>query len=287
MHMEIRDIEKFFLDTILMISIGGVLLIIISNLLFFPEDTLSIAISVAMLCAFVIAYILRRNHPTIAVLIATSVALAAMSYQRLTVPYTTTTLAVVMIVGFIFSVMLKGRIMWIMHCIAFIIINTLFVFHLQDAITAAITYSVLYFVLCYATAVLKANYDRILQYLRDSNIQLNEKSKEIETQNEELLQIQDNLNALNTHLEEVVNERTAKIQIQNEILFKYSYRNAHHLRGPVARLLGLASIYKLDATQNADFYVDKMVDQAREIDAVIKQINVDLEVGKVEIKKES
>jgi signal transduction histidine kinase len=285
--MEIRDIEKFFLDTILMISIGGVLLIIISNLLFFPEDTLSIAISVAMLCAFVIAYILRRNHPTIAVLIATSVALAAMSYQRLKVPYTTTTLAVVMIVGFIFSVMLKGRIMWIMHCIAFIIINTLFVFHLQDAITAAITYSVLYFVLCYATAVLKANYDRILQYLRDSNIQLNEKSKEIETQNEELLQIQDNLNALNTHLEEVVNERTAKIQIQNEILFKYSYRNAHHLRGPVARLLGLASIYKLDATQNADFYVDKMVDQAREIDAVIKQINVDLEVGKVEIKKES
>jgi signal transduction histidine kinase len=210
-----------------------------------------------------------------------------MSYQRLTVPYTTTTLAVVMIVGFIFSVMLKGRIMWIMHCIAFIIINTLFVFHLQDAITAAITYSVLYFVLSYATAVLKANYDRILQYLRDSNIQLNEKSKEIETQNEELLQIQDNLNALNTHLEEVVNERTAKIQIQNEILYKYSFRNAHHLRGPVARLLGLASIYKLDPTQNADFFVEKMVDQAHEIDSVIKQINIDLESGNVQIKKES
>jgi signal transduction histidine kinase len=287
MRMEIRDIEKFFLDTILMISIGGVFLIIVSNLLLFPEDTLSIAISVAMLCAFVVAYILRRRHPTVAVIIVTSVALITMSYQRLTVPNTMTTLSVVMIVGFIFSVMLKGQLMWIMHGIAFIIINTLFVFHLPDAITAAITYSVLYFVLSYATGVLKANYDRILEYLRDSNIQLNEKSKEIETQNEELLQIQDNLNALNTHLEEVVNERTAKIQLQNEILFKYSYRNAHHLRGPVARLLGLASIYKLDATQSADFYVEKMVDQAHEIDAVIKQINVDLEVGKVEIKKES
>lgn len=287
MRMEIRDIEKFFLDTILMISIGGVFLIIVSNLLLFPEDTLSIAISVAMLCAFVIAYVLRRRHPTVAVIIVTSVALITMSYQRLTVPNTMTTLSVVMIVGFIFSVMLKGRLMWIMHGIAFIVINTLFVFHLPDTITAAITYSVLYFVLSYATGVLKANYDRILEYLRDSNIQLNEKSKEIETQNEELLQIQDNLNALNTHLEEVVNERTAKIQLQNEILFKYSYRNAHHLRGPVARLLGLASIYKLDATQSADFYVEKMVDQAHEIDAVIKQINVDLEVGKVEIKKES
>lgn len=84
-----------------------------------------------------------------------------------------------------------------------------------------------------------------------------------------------------------MNERTAKIQLQNEILFKYSYRNAHHLRGPVARLLGLATIYKLDTTQNADFYVEKMVDQAHEIDSVIKQINIDLELGKVEIKKES
>jgi signal transduction histidine kinase len=287
MRMEIRDIEKFFLDTILMISIGGVFLVLVSNILLFPEDTLSIAISGALLCAFVIAYLLRRRYPMVAVLIVTSVALIAMSYQRLTVPNTTTTLSVLMIVGLVFSVMLKGRLMWIMHGIAFIIINTLFVFHLPDAITAAITYSVLYFVLSYATGVLKSNYDRILEYLRDSNIQLNEKSKEIETQNEELLQIQDNLNALNTHLEEVVNERTAKIQLQNEILFKYSYRNAHHLRGPVARLLGLAAIYKLDATQNADFYVEKMVDQAHEIDAVIKQINVDLEVGKVEIKKES
>lgn len=287
MRMEIKDIEKFFLDTILMISIGGVFLVLVSNILLFREDTLSIIISAALLCAFVVAYVLRRRYPTVAVLIVTSVALIAMSYQRLTVPNTTTTLSVVMIVGFVFSVMLKGRLMWIMHGIAFIIINTLFVFHLPDAITAAITYSVLYFVLCYATGVLKANYDRILEYLRDSNIQLNEKSKEIETQNEELLQIQDNLNALNTHLEEVVNERTEKIQIQNEILFKYSYRNAHHLRGPVARLLGLAAIYKLDATQNADFYVEKMIDQAHEIDAVIKQINVDLEVGKVEIKKES
>lgn len=177
MYMEIRDIEKFFLDTILMISIVGIFLIIVSNLFLFPEDTLSIAISVAMLCAFVIAYILRRRHPTVAVLIVASVALITMSYQRLTVPNTTTTLSVVMIVGFIFSVMLKGRLMWIMHGIAFIIINTLFVFHLPDAITAAITYSVLYFVLSYATGVLKANYDKILEYLRDTNSQLNEKGR--------------------------------------------------------------------------------------------------------------
>jgi hypothetical protein len=69
-----------------------------------------------------------------------------------------------------------------------------------------------------------------------------------------------------------------------KILFKYTFGSAHHLRGPVARLLGLASIYKLEDKQNADFYVEKMVDQTHEIDAVIKETNVDLEEGMVEVK---
>lgn len=284
--MEMKNIEKFFLSTILLISIGGVFLVLLSNILLFREDTLSIFISAAILCACIIAYSLRLKYPTIAVLTLTSIALAAMSYQRLTVPNTTTTLSVVMIVGFIFSVMLKGRIMWIMHAITFVIINTIFVLHLHDAVTAAITYSVLYFILTYATGVLKASYDRIHQYLRDTNIALNDKAKEIEAQNEELIQIQDNLNELNSNLEKIVNERTEKIQVQNELLIKYSYTNAHHLRGPVARLLGLATIYKLERETNPDFFIEKMVEQANEIDSVVKKINTDLDIDNVDIKRE-
>lgn len=284
--METKNIEKFFLNTILMISISGVLLILVSNIVLYPEDTLSIAISVSILIACIIAYLIRQRYPTVAVLTVTSVALATMSYQRLTVPNTTTTLSVVMIVGFIFSVMLKGRIMWIMHGITFLIVNTIFVLHLPDAVTAAITYSTLYFILCYATAVLKASYDRIHQHLRNRNIELKEKAIEIATQNEKLIDAQNSLSALNQDLEKVVNERTAKIQIQNEILLRYSYANAHHLRGPVARLLGLASIYKLDPNLSPDFFIEKMVDQANEIDAVVKQINSDLELNQGEVKIE-
>jgi hypothetical protein len=47
-------------------------------------------------------------------------------------------------------------------------------------------------------------------------INLTKRGKEIEAQNEGLLQIQNNLNALNANLEQVVNERTAEIQLQNE-----------------------------------------------------------------------
>ncbi len=234
-----------------------------------------------ILAGCVIAYLIRQRYPTTSVLIVVSIVLASMTYQRLVAPNTATPLAAILVVGFIVSVMLKGKVMWTMHCIAFLILNTVFVLQVESRVVGAITFSTLYFILTYATWMIKSNYDKINMHLRNANIELQEKSNEIAAQNEELLQIQDNLNNLNEDLEKTVNERTARIQLQNEILIKYSYTNAHHLRGPVARPLGLASISKLDTNPDYVFFINKMFDQAKEIDEVIKQINSDLELNQV------
>lgn len=281
--METKNIEKFFLNTLLRISILGVVLILVSNILFFPEDILSITTSSSILATCIVCYLIRNRYPDAAVLLLTSVVLAAMIYQRLSSPSTTTTLTVILIVGFIISVMLRGTFFWIMHGIALFILNTVFIYQIHDPVTAAITYSILYLILVYATWVLKFNYDKMHQNLIVSNLELKQKAGEIAVQNEELLRIQDNLKKLNMNLEQIVNERTARIQLQNEILIKYSYTNAHHLRGPVARLIGLAAIYKLEAKPDPDFYISKMVDQAHEIDSVVKQINYDLELRDVQV----
>ena len=124
--------------------------------------------------------------------------------------------------------------------------------------------------------MLKFNYDRINQRLKDTNIELNKKADEVAHQNSELLRVQGYLNSLNTNLEKIVDERTAKIKEQNKLLIKYSHANAHHLRGPVARLLGLGSIYSLDTTVNPEFVIQKMLDEARDIDSVIKRISREL-----------
>jgi len=124
--------------------------------------------------------------------------------------------------------------------------------------------------------MLKFNYDRINQRLKDTNIELNKKADEVARQNSELLQVQGYLNSLNTNLEKIVDERTAKIKEQNKLLIKYSHANAHHLRGPVARLLGLGSIYSLDTTVNPEFVIQKMLDEARDTDSVIKRISHEL-----------
>jgi signal transduction histidine kinase len=272
-----KSIERFFLNTLLRVSILGVLLILASNVFLYPEDTLSIVVSSVILAALVASYLLRSTYPSVAVLITTGVATAAMVYQRLASPETTTTLAIMLIIGFIASVMLKGIARLIMHGIIVVALNTVFTYKVEGAVVAAITYTTLYVILAYATAVLKYNYDKIHRYLKDSNAALNGKAAEFREQNEELRRVQDELSSLNGHLEQVVNERTAKVKHQNEVLLKYSYTNAHHLRGPVARLLGLAQIYQLEESPDADFYIKSMVDQAHEIDTVVNQINTDLE----------
>jgi signal transduction histidine kinase len=237
------------------------------------------------------AFIIRHRYPTAAVLTVTQIVLAAMVYQSFVVPVnTTTSLSIILVLGFLYSVMLKGRVMWTMHGITCLAVNAIFLIqflnpHLRfsqkmnDMVTVTITYSILYFILAYAAGFLKSSYDKIHQYLKETNEELKLKADEISDQNNELLKAHNTLNAMNAHLEEIVNERTDKIKLQNEILYKYSYTNAHHLRGPVARLLGLVNVYNLNPKPDPNFIIEKMADQAHEIDTVIKQINIDLDAN--------
>lgn len=289
--MEIKNIERFFLNTLLRISIGGVLLILISDFFFYAEDKQSIVIDIIVLAAATAAYLLPRKNPVVATLTLTSIVIASMVYQCLLVPMTTTnSLSIILLVGFIHAVMLKGVLLWVIQVTTVIIVNAIFFVQFthpgmaytnerNEMITITITYSIVFIILIYATAILKASYDRINQTLRESVTELNAKATEIVSQNEELTQIQEKLNVLNINLEGEVNERTAKIKVQNEILLKYSYTNAHHLRGPVARLLGLANVYRLETTTDPEIIIAMMEEQAKEIDDVIRKINEDLETG--------
>ncbi len=291
--MERKSIEQFFLNTLLKISIGGVGLILVADVALNPTDITSIVLDCLIIAAATIAYFIRNTYSNVSVITLTSIVLLAIAYQCIILPISTTnSLSVILLVGFIHAVMLTGRRLMIMQGIAVSVVVGIFVFqffsaemmyaqHRNELATIIITYCIIFLILTYATTILKASYDRINGTLREFNMEISQKANEIETQNEELMQMQDNLHSLNTELEKLVYERTSKIQVQNEILLKYSYANAHHLRGPVARLLGLANVYRTNSSLTPDFIIERMVDQATEIDNVVKQINIDLEAGRV------
>ncbi len=284
------SIELFFLNTLLRIGIVGICIVLITDGLINPNDKLSLLVDSIFLITFIIGYLLRNKFVVFSVLLIVIVVLISMIYQSLLVPINkTSTLSILLIAGFIVSIMLKGKIMWFMHGLIYISIGAIFFIQylnpslslsntLADVISVSVAYSILYFVLTYATFVLKTRYDKKDKDLSELYTELQLRNNEIIAQNEELVQIQDNLNELNTNLENKVIERTTKIQLQNEVLIKYSYAMAHHLRGPVARLLGLANVYAIDTDikKNADFFVLKMKEEAQNIDLEIKKINEEL-----------
>nr|WP_067061628.1 tetratricopeptide repeat-containing sensor histidine kinase [Mucilaginibacter sp. L294] len=62
--------------------------------------------------------------------------------------------------------------------------------------------------------------------------------------NEEVSRQKDNLDRVNHHLEEIINERTKDLQIKNKKLSEYSSYLSHQIRGPIATLRGLMNLEK-------------------------------------------
>lgn len=139
------------------------------------------------------------------------------------------------------------------------------------------------------------------------NEALQERQEEIQAQNEELTlqheQIsaqRDQLEAQNRLLEEsksliayhnqrlerAVHERTLELAQSNENLRgqyqkieQFNFITAHKIRGPVARILGLANLFQEDTRGDArEEYVARINKSARELDAIIHDLNDILEI---------
>jgi len=155
---------------------------------------------------------------------------------------------------------------------------------------------------------LKENERLQLSINLDLETQVNERTKEIQTQNEELIQQQEEiaahrdklenqnkiiaehmreLESIKSQLEEIVTERTQQLKLVNNKLIQhnnqleqYAYITAHNLRAPVARLKGL--MYILEKTsginkQNKDV-IRRIIFSAQEMDEVLTDMNAILEL---------
>jgi len=252
--------------------------------------TRSLIVNSTVLFAIVSSLVLYRlGYFTFSVLWIGFVIIVAMFYQSIQADdITTSSMAVVMVVGFGISVLLKGTTPIICHAIIFAGMASVFgwlAWHpaqygksdAGDIFVAGITYVVLYAVIAYLSWQLKHRYDTVIERLALNNIELVEKTHEIEAQNEELFQSQESLSNLNDHLEALVEARTNLVKNQNERLISYAYTNAHHLRGPVARLLGLIQLSKIDVNLDKLSLFQYIEMQAIEIDEVVRDINRELE----------
>lgn len=86
------------------------------------------------------------------------------------------------------------------------------------------------------------------------------------------------LNAVNADLEKHV----AALSDANIKLTNYAWAHAHEVRAPVARILGLLNLVKLDRDLDKDFFTNTLLNTAQELDYVILKMNRVLEEVNIE-----
>lgn len=139
---------------------------------------------------------------------------------------------------------------------------------------------VLYWLLFSLLSYLLVNsVDKLIDKLSKANILIAEQKEEMAAINEELSETNQSLQAvnqkmvnLNDALEMKVQERTKEIEERNEKLESYAFYNAHKLRGPYCRILGLISLRKIVEVEERE-EIDRLLDQCMlELEQVIREI---------------
>ncbi|WP_175402802.1 GAF domain-containing protein [Mangrovivirga cuniculi] len=102
--------------------------------------------------------------------------------------------------------------------------------------------------------------------------------------NERLIKKQLEIAELNSNLESMVYERTRKIQDMNKKLTRYAFINAHKIRGPLCRLLGLQILIEMDNQLHPEEIKKHMLDGLNELDEVTKMASKILEDDEFSIR---
>ncbi|MEM7036550.1 MAG: tetratricopeptide repeat protein [Bacteroidota bacterium] len=137
-------------------------------------------------------------------------------------------------------------------------------------------------VLVFSVLLVRGNQKRSKanEILRHQKQQIEEKHEALEQAREKILHMNEQLKAANLNLESLVRQRTSALRSANEELTQanedldtFIYRASHDLRGPIARLKGLAQVAALQGRESPIFtYIDKMNIAAVRMDRVLKKL---------------
>lgn len=116
--------------------------------------------------------------------------------------------------------------------------------------------------------------------LQDSKEELQATIEELNVTNMELSTANEEIKVHNDNLDDLVKQRSKKIEEQLNIFQEYAYLNAHEVRAPLARILGLLDLLEYDIEKKETSTIpNRLKDSAKELDSIVKSMNRLLEKG--------
>lgn len=128
---------------------------------------------------------------------------------------------------------------------------------------------------------------RLEQIVNSRTEEILDQQKELQEKTIELSEINEEVKSINSNLEKEIDGRTQKVRDLNRKLIDYSFRNAHLVRGPLARILGLIYLIKIEKNKRETplEYYNKLSESAMELNISYKTVGRLLEDEEI-FKKE-
>ncbi|MDX1627300.1 MAG: tetratricopeptide repeat protein [Fulvivirga sp.] len=163
---------------------------------------------------------------------------------------------------------------------------------LANAIWVRNTFIAGFLVLLIIVFLIYRNYTRKVRAnnkLNQLNQLITRQKEALETQARELRNANEEITRINENLEQIANKRTRVITKQNKKILEYAYYNAHQVRGPLARILGLVSLFENQNITQAEFEqkLHELRQEAHQLDQMVKKMNRSLEKGKQSLQDHS
>jgi hypothetical protein len=297
------SLNKLFLHSLFISAIIGQTVHLFLNiyigetLIYIGDSPIPIIVNIMILLGLTLGYatlwIFKKYN--LSIIIATVVILATIVFWFFSSSgyYGGVTVTVIIVIGYVFSLILYRTARLYCHLAMLILLIFLLIYqyhHVEQFVyvthpnkmhilTVGVSFLILYLIIVISSSVLRDKYEQVNYELMSSNREINKMNAEILTQNEELTAQKEELNNLNIHLEQLVELRTASLKIKTDQMAQYSFKNAHNVRGALARILGLINLRKMGTVLSDKEFFDLIDNEAQDMDVIVKQISKDLHKG--------
>jgi hypothetical protein len=287
MALTSRLLETFFIRRIIYVALFAAVVSAAIDIVTAGRFTVNSVVDLLIVAGLLVALLLMLNNKILLAGIIGGTLLAfLMSGEIIIAQYLKPgSTAVILVLGMLTSVVLTGIYRIVLHSVIFMCLATALGYLVyvgptfpdgSSMLSNAANIVIIYGLIAFISFIVKSRYDDALRQLTQKNYELNLAKAEIETKQLALGQSMEEVKNLNLQLETTVAKQTAQVRRQNDLLVQHAFANAHHIRGPLARILGLVSLNDLDKGTDQGWLLQKIGEEANELDAIVEKIDADL-----------
>lgn len=278
-------VEQTFFKSIIIIALIGGLGVTVMDLWMLKEVNTAVHIHILLVeVLLLILYGINRIELDKIATLGLLMMCALFTYRGfMTAGFLDVTYTALITIGFICALVLKMRTkialtVIVLVCLVVLLFKDYRSVDMIFLVRKAVPYLVIFCIVTICSGILKWRYESNQLRLRAMVELLNRKNKKISEQHLLLKKNYDELAALNENLEFIINQKTEKITEKNRQLAEAAYTNAHTIRAPLARILGLLNLINLDSL-NRDFYIGKINTEAEAMDEILLMVSKQTELN--------